>query len=74
MWAVALKSAFEIFTVAVRADSRNCLALVDVDTALAVKSVTRITLTGVVAVEVDALAAHARIAVLLTLIDVNASS
>ena len=74
MWTVALESAFEIFTVAVRTESRNSLTLVDVHAAFAVESVARITLTGVVAVEVDAFAADAGIAVLLTLIDVNAGS
>jgi len=74
VWAVALESAFEIFAVAVRTESRNSLALVDVHAAFAVESVAWITLTGVVAVEVDAFAADARIAVLLALIDVNARS
>jgi len=74
MWAVALEAAFEIFAVAVRAESRNSLALVDVNAAFAVESVARITLTSVVAVEVDALATNARIAVFFTLIDINAGS
>lgn len=74
MWTVTLESAFEIFTVAVRTESRNSLALVDVHAAFAVESVAWITLTGVIAVEIDAFAADARIAVLLTLIDVNAGS
>ena len=74
MGAVALEAAFEIFAIAVRAKSRNSLALVYVHAALTVECVTRIALASIVAVKVDALAAYARIAIFFAFIDIYAGS